>query len=112
MPEDNKKPSGSSRSFRQESDRRYLLLAIFTLVVIGGGLIAIIFGPESLLTALPCLLGGAVLLLLPWAVLALIQRWRDRIEKRARFETEAFTTASGSNSYLDNSPNLEENNKQ
>ena len=102
MPEKNNSSPSNPQRFRQESDRSYLYLVIFTLVVAGGGLIAVIFGPESLLTALPCLLGGAVLILLPWAVLSLIQRWRDGIEKRARLELEVFNTASGDDSRFDN----------
>ena len=35
--------------------------------------------PDALLTALPCLLGGAGLILLPWLVLALLHRWRDSL---------------------------------
>ena len=74
MSEDDELTPSNTRRFRQESDRKYLYLVLFTLVVVGGLLIAIIFGPESLLTALPCLLGGAALILLPWAVLTLIQK--------------------------------------
>jgi len=79
-------PPTNSRRFRQESDRKYLIMVIFTLVVVGGLLIALIFGPETLLTALPCLLGGAALILLPWLLLSALQRWRDRVEKEARRE--------------------------
>ncbi len=46
------------RSPREETERRLLWLVLFTLVVIGGGLIALIYGPAGLVTALPCLLGG------------------------------------------------------
>ena len=61
-----------------------------TLVVIGNLLIALIFGQEALLTALPCLLGGAILIFLPWFTLALIQKWRDRLEHQARSKGEAI----------------------
>ena len=93
MSEDKQLPPSNTRRFGQESDRKYLYLVIFTLVVVGGILIALIYGPESLLTALPCLLGGAVLILLPWAMLTLIQKWRDGIEERARREAEAIDSA-------------------
>jgi protein-S-isoprenylcysteine O-methyltransferase Ste14 len=92
MAEDQKRPPDDARRLRRQSDRKYLYLVIFTLVVVGGFLIALIFGPESLLTALPCLLGGAVLILLPWFVLTLIQKWRDRIETKARVEAEAIAS--------------------
>jgi len=93
MSEDNELPPSNTRRFGQESDRKYLYLVIFTLVVVGGLIIALIYGPSSLLTALPCLLGGAVLILLPWDVLTLIQKWRDGIEVRARSETGAIDVA-------------------
>lgn len=81
-------PPSNTRRSRRESERNYLILVLFTLVVVGGILIALIYGPEALLTALPCLLGGAALILLPWLLLAAMQNWRDRIENRAR--SEAF----------------------
>ncbi|MCP4424453.1 MAG: hypothetical protein GY803_08185, partial [Chloroflexi bacterium] len=62
----------SSRRFRQDSDRKYLLMVIFTLVLVGGGLIALIWGPTALLTSLPCLLGGAALILVPWGLLTAV----------------------------------------
>jgi protein-S-isoprenylcysteine O-methyltransferase Ste14 len=93
MSKDNETPPSNTRRFSQDSDRKYLYLVLFTLVVVGGLLIAIIYGPQSLLTALPCLLGGAALILLPWTVLTLIQKWRDGIEEGARREAEAIDAA-------------------
>ena len=79
-----KQPSTNLRRFRRESDRKYLILVIFTLVVVGGGLIALIFGPEALLLALPCLLGGALLILVPWLLLTAVEKWRDWMEQADR----------------------------
>ncbi len=84
MPHEQHRPPDDTRQERRQSDRKYLYLVLFTLVVVGGSLIALIYGPESLLTALPCLLGGAALILLPWFALVLLQRWRDNIEVKAR----------------------------
>lgn len=70
------------RRDREQSNRTYLILVIFTLVVVGGGLTAVIFGWETLLTSLPCLLGGAVLILVPWFLLTGLEKWRDRMERR------------------------------
>lgn len=84
-------------------------MVIFTLVVVGGGLIALIFGPMALLTALPFLLGGALLILLPWGLLTAVQKWRDHMElaerealgltdklEKAIIEDDEQTTHSGS----------------
>lgn len=73
-------PPTDLRRFRRESDRKLLILVILTLVIVGGGLIALILGPEALLTALPCLLGGVLLILVPWLLLTTVERWRDRME--------------------------------
>jgi len=48
---------------------------------VGGGLIALIYGPAALLTALPCLLGGAALILAPWLLLTALEKWRERLDE-------------------------------
>lgn len=80
MSSDEERPPTNTRRNKQESDRKYLYLVIFTLVVVGGFLIGIIFGVESLLTALPCLIAGAAMIVMPWLVLAVLQKWRDRMD--------------------------------
>jgi hypothetical protein len=65
-------------------DRSILLLVIGTLVIGGGGVIALVYGPGALLTALPLLLLGAGLILIPWALLTAVARWRDGVERADR----------------------------
>jgi protein-S-isoprenylcysteine O-methyltransferase Ste14 len=80
--DDEKRPfTPTPRRLHQETDQTLLWLVIFTLVVVGGGLIALIYGGSSLLTAVPCLLAGAGLILVPWWVLTLLERWRNRMEQ-------------------------------
>jgi hypothetical protein len=55
-----------------------LLLAVVLLVVVGGGLIALVYGPGALITALPCLLGGAGAIALLYLLFALAERWVNR----------------------------------
>jgi hypothetical protein len=69
------------RRFREENDRKFLKLVIFTLVVVGGGIIALIYGPPALLTAIPCLLAGAGAILLPWLLLVAIEKWLTWTER-------------------------------
>jgi hypothetical protein len=78
---DDKLPPTNMRRYRRESDRKFLYLVIFTLVVVGGTLIALIYGPGALLSALPCLLAGAALILVPWLILTAAEKWRDRMER-------------------------------
>lgn len=75
------RPSGTNaRQQRREADKKLLYLVLFTLVVVGSLLIALIFGWQTLFTSLPCLLGGALLIVVPWGLLTLVERWRDRME--------------------------------
>ena len=76
-----KKLAGTNlRQHRKNDDKKLLYLVIFMLVVVGSGLIGLIFGWQALLTSLPCLLGGALLILIPWWLLTLVQKWRDKME--------------------------------
>jgi hypothetical protein len=67
--EKEERPLTNSRKIRQENDRQFLKMVVFTLVVVGGLIIALIYGPASLLTSLPILLGGAALIGVPYLVL-------------------------------------------
>lgn len=78
---DEKRPLPTNmRRNRQETDKRLLVLVIFMLVVVGGTLIGLIFGWEAVVTAVPCLLGGALLILVPWGLLTLAEKWRDKLD--------------------------------
>lgn len=79
--QDDKTKGANMRQYRRDNDKKLLYLVIFTLVVVGSGLIALIFGWETLITAVPCLLGGAFLILVPWGLLTLAEKWRDRMER-------------------------------
>ena len=87
MAPNGKKKTTNTRRFRQESERNFVLLIIFSLLVVGGGLIALILGPEALLTALPCLLAGAMMIVVPWLLLTVVERW---LVRRERSELEAL----------------------
>lgn len=59
---------------RRRHERQILAVVLLTLVVVGGGLIALIFGVERLLGALPCLLAGAGAIVLLYLLFALGER--------------------------------------
>jgi hypothetical protein len=92
---DDKLPPTNMRRYRRESDRKFLYLVIFTLVVVGGTLIALIYGPGALLTALPCLLAGAALILVPWLILTAAEKWRDRMERAERAAHDLTNRSDG-----------------
>jgi hypothetical protein len=85
-----KSPSSSPRRNRRNNELRLVGLVIFCLVIVGGTLIALILGPEALLTALPCLLGAAGLILGLWLLFAVIQWWLDRLDRVGRSEPETL----------------------
>ena len=70
----------SSREIRKNNDRFTLIMVLFTLVVVGSLLIGLIYGWLAILTAVPFLLGGALLIFVPWGLLVLIEKWRDSLE--------------------------------
>lgn len=72
------RPSTNSRELRKENDRQFLKMVVFTLVVVGGLIISLIYGPASLLTSLPILLGGAALVAAPYFVLKGLEWLRNR----------------------------------
>jgi hypothetical protein len=77
MPPDMRAPTDLRRN-RKQTERRLLILAVVVLVFVGGGLIALIYGPGALLTALPCLLGAAGAIFFLYLLFALAERWANR----------------------------------
>ena len=70
----------SSREIRKSNDRFTLIMVLFTLVVVGSLLIGLIYGWLAILTAVPILLFGALLIFVPWGLLVLIEKWRNSLE--------------------------------
>lgn len=60
---------------RRQGDRRLLWLVVGALLLVGGGLIYLIYGDFALFTGLLCLIPGAGLILFLWGLLSLIERW-------------------------------------
>ena len=67
-----------TRRARKRQERQLLALVAGVLVVVGGALIALVYGPGALITALPCLLAGAGALLLLYLLFLLAERWVNR----------------------------------
>ena len=75
MSEDKRLPPTDYRHTRQRADRQLLGLVIGVLLLVGGGLIYVIYGRWAVVTGLFCLIPGAGLILLLWALLSWIERW-------------------------------------
>lgn len=65
------------RKTRRDEERRLVILVIGTLLVIGTGLIGLIWGGTAALLGGLCLLGGAVLIGGLWFLLGLVQKLVD-----------------------------------
>ena len=59
---------------------RLILGGLAVLVVIGGGLVWLLYGSAAATTAVACLLGFAAVLGLLWLILGLLERWAKRDE--------------------------------
>jgi hypothetical protein len=67
----------SYRQTRRRTERNLLFLVIFVLVVVGTGLIGLIWGLNAMVLSSICLVSGAALIVGLWLLLSLIQKWVD-----------------------------------
>jgi hypothetical protein len=69
------KPPTDYRRYRRETDRKLLLAVVLFLLLVGSGLVAVIYRPAAGVLAFICLLSGVSIILLLWILLSLIERW-------------------------------------
>ena len=84
------RPHKNASRVRRETDNKLLVMVLFTLIFIGGGVILLLFGGWGLATAMSILLIGAFLIFIPYLILVGIQKWRDGLEQKAWFEAQAW----------------------
>lgn len=72
------RPPTDYRAMRRRDDRALFLAVIAVLLVVGGGLIYILYGTGALITGLACLIFGVGILLLLWLIMTGIERWANR----------------------------------
>jgi hypothetical protein len=65
------------RARKRATEQRYLWLVVGMLVVGGSVVIGLVYGWAAILTAVPCLLGGALILLVVYFLLGRLQSWLD-----------------------------------
>jgi hypothetical protein len=66
---------------RQRDEGFFLKLVLLTLVIGGSLVISLVYGRGALLTAVPVLLGGALLILVPYLVLVGLDRIINHFRK-------------------------------
>jgi hypothetical protein len=69
------RPPTDYRGYRRETERRLAVAVVLFLLLVGSGLIAIIYRPSAGILAFMCLLGGVGIIALLWLVLTLIEGW-------------------------------------
>jgi protein-S-isoprenylcysteine O-methyltransferase Ste14 len=63
------------RKYRRQTERRLTIAVVVFLVLVGGGLIGLIYGPSAALMGISCLFLGAGIIGLLFAILTLMERW-------------------------------------
>lgn len=74
----NKQAPTDYRKTRRDEERRLVILVIAALVVVGTGLIGLIWGINAAFLGGVCLIGGAVLIGGLWFLLGLVQKLVDQ----------------------------------
>jgi protein-S-isoprenylcysteine O-methyltransferase Ste14 len=60
---------------RRQTQVRLIIGGLLILLVVGGGLVWVIYGRAAAITAVACLLAGAGIFGLLWLILTLLERW-------------------------------------
>lgn len=79
--EPSQRPHKSARQIKAENNRRFAIMVVLTLVLGGSLVIALVYGPAALLTAIPVLLLGAGLIGLPYLVLVGLEKILKRYDR-------------------------------
>jgi hypothetical protein len=69
------RPPTDYRRYRRQTDRKLFIAVVLFLLLVGSGLIAIIYRPSAGVLGFFCLLGGVGIIALLWVLLTLIERW-------------------------------------
>ncbi|MEM9775220.1 MAG: hypothetical protein AAF902_11620 [Chloroflexota bacterium] len=71
----------NAKSIRTDNNRRNLWMAVLTLVIGGSLLSGLVYGWQAILSSLPFLLIGALLIIVPWMVMQGIGRFLDWMDQ-------------------------------
>ena len=66
------------REYRKKLERRLVVAVVIALLVVGSVVIGLVYGWQSILTGLICLVPGAAILGLLWLLLNWLERFVDR----------------------------------
>lgn len=77
-PDPASRPPANYRAQRRRDDRALFVAVIGVLLIVGGGLIYLIYGLGAFITGIACLLVGAGVLTLLWLLMGVLERWANR----------------------------------
>ena len=77
MPPADSRPPSDYRRYRRQTERNLVIAVVTVLVLVGSGLVLLIYGPGAGISSLVCLLFGAGAIGGLWLFLTLIERWVD-----------------------------------
>jgi hypothetical protein len=66
----------------EKDDRHYVWIVILFLIIVGSGVIYLVFGASALILAVPILIGGALLLLLPFLLMQIIGWFLEKYHQK------------------------------
>ncbi len=69
------RPPTDLRRYRRQNERRMFLAVLAMLLLVGSGLLFLLYGGESAVAGIICLVAGAGVLCFLWLLLTLIERW-------------------------------------
>jgi hypothetical protein len=69
------RPPTDYRKYRRETERKLIIAVVLFLLLVGSGLVALIYKPVAGISAFLCLMGGVSIIALLWILLSLIERW-------------------------------------
>jgi hypothetical protein len=66
------------RQHRQQTERRLAIAVVLCLLLLGGGLIGLIYGTGAAVMGLSCLILGCAVFALLWFIVSLMEWWAVR----------------------------------
>ena len=73
-----RQPLTDRRRYRRQTERRLAMAVVLCLLLVGGGLVGLIYGSGAAVMAVSCLLFGCAIFALLWFILTLMERWAKR----------------------------------
>ena len=68
----------NTRLIREQTERRLAMAVVLCLILLGGGLVGVVYGTGVAMVALSCVIVGSSVLGLLWLALSLMEWWVGR----------------------------------